>query len=37
MHPEMNICLHKGDLTIKHTDPDSATTLTILSVRLKYS
>lgn len=33
MHPEMNICVCKGDLTITHTVSDSATTLPILSVR----
>jgi hypothetical protein len=36
MHPEMNICVHKGDLTITYTVPDSATTQSILSVILKY-
>jgi hypothetical protein len=33
MHPEMNICVHKGDLTIPHTVSDNATTLPILLAR----
>jgi len=37
MHPEMNICVYKGDLTITHTVSVSTTTLPILSVRQKYS
>ena len=32
MHPEMNICVYKGDLTITHTVSVSATTLPILTL-----
>jgi hypothetical protein len=30
IHPEMNNCVYKGDLTITHTVSDSAATLPIL-------